>query len=128
MEVSVVQTYLKNPLPRSFHPLSSFILQYQSVKIVNFILFAVGHCYSTVCSTLSDMIITNITGLRVNNYVHENNVRCIYVHENLSPEKIWSIRVRLFDTTVKCLVNYHLKMTIFDELCGSKSTTVFQDV
>ena len=67
----------------------------------------------------------------MNNYVRENNVRCIYVRECfISPEEKSSILMQVFYTRVRCLVDSQLKMRSYGEICDSKSRsiTVFQDV
>ena len=63
-------------------------------------------------------------GLSVKNYVHENNVRGIYVREYQSLVEISLISVRGFGTTVGgFMVDYRLKISIYNEICDSESIT-----
>ena len=53
----------------------------------------------------------------------ETNDHSINVRKYLSQEEISSI-----DNRVEGLLNNHLKMTIYDEICDSESITKFLDV
>ena len=83
--------------------------------------FSWAHAAGTCRNTLSDIIITEITrtlealATSVNKfYDHKNNV-----------VEISSISVRVFGTRVRgFMVDYHLKLTIYNEIRDSESITL----